>query len=138
MCSGTCSAPRGALIGTATPVHRGTTLLTSIAAYEQLQIHANDDGHNTLLQIGEAVCPRSVLLASEIRTLRKEQRFEWLYADAHDSVDLVEHIGILALPGFVMFSPHREPLLVADATTHRLRFAVRTRCAPILRLDLDF
>ena len=93
-----------------------------------------------LLQCGSPVCTRCPAFTETIDRLKPEWKFVHVYVNTHDAdEDLLEELQVTKLPAYRLLPVGRgEPHHGQNSTPQDVEIAIRTLCAPVLKLDEDF
>jgi thiol-disulfide isomerase/thioredoxin len=110
--------------------------IRSLDEWETVQ--KEHEGAPVLLQCGSPVCRNCPAFTEQINDLKEDWFFFHVYVDTHScEEDLLDELQVTKLPAYVLLSS-RDKAHGQNSTPSDVANAIRTHCAPTLRLDEDF
>ena len=114
---------------------------SKVSAVEEFQEQARKtEATLVLLQFGSPTCTLCPAFSEKLTQLAEVHDMEWLYCDAHDENDLVEHFGITKLPAYAITKRgSHHPVEVKEAATpEEVHESLKKFSTQNFRLDVDF
>ena len=113
-----------------------------ISSLEKLNDFFETAEKPVVVQMASKTCERCPSFTEEVKKLKLEYDFEWVYVDVFESTDIVDEFGIAKLPAFIYHVHKNEAHNVTcqNASPSELRNVLQRNCRlnQAFCLDADF